>query len=119
LVPVLDGHDRRNRMLSLALASWSNAGLIVAPFLRRPGHALRFLLVASLASGAIVSLAWLAGSLSDWTSTAVQYPERFVRIALALAPSTITFYTMYGVHTYLCIRFIFRILSASRDDNLI
>ena len=116
--PFWTGMTVGDRLLSLALASWSNAGLVIVPFLRSPGRALRFLLIVSLASGAIVSLAWLAGSLSDWANTAVQYPESIREIALALAPSTIAFYTMYGVHAYLCIQFIFRILTALRNDNL-
>jgi hypothetical protein len=48
--PFWTGMTVGDRMLSLALAGWCNAGLIIAPLLRSPGRALRFLLVASLAS---------------------------------------------------------------------
>lgn len=117
--PFWTGMTVGDRMISLALATWSNFGLIIAPFMKQaPGRIVRFLLIGSLASGAIVSIAWLAGSLSDWTNTAVQYPDRFVDILLALAPSTITLYTIYSVHIYLCTWFIFQISSTQAPHHL-
>jgi hypothetical protein len=87
-----------DRLLSLALGTGTNIGLIATPFLRAPGRTVRFLITASLISGAAVSLVWLGQSLADWINTATEYPDRFMKILLALAPSTTAFYTVYGVH---------------------
>jgi hypothetical protein len=40
-----------------------------------------------------------------------------MKILLALAPSTTVFYTVYGVHVYLSLRFAYRLISTQMDKN--
>jgi hypothetical protein len=115
--PFWTGMTVGDRLLSLVLATATNIGLIATPFVRAPGRTLRLLLIASLVSGAAVSLAWLGKSLADWVNTAAEYPDRFMKILLALAPSTTVFYTFYGVHVYLSLRFAYRLISTQTDKN--
>jgi hypothetical protein len=115
--PFWTGMTVGDRLLSLVLALAANVGLIMAPFLRAPGGAVRFLLIGSLISGAAVSLAWLGQSLADWVNTATEYPDRFMKILLALAPSTTAFYKIYGVHVYLFLGFAYRLISTRTDKN--
>ena len=112
--PFWTGMTVGDRLLSLALASWSNAGLIIAPFLRRPGRTLRFVLVASLASGAIVSLAWIGQNLQGWVEAAVQYPEFLTRVLRGQGPTTLIYYSVFGLHIYFCVRFGCDLVSVRR-----
>jgi hypothetical protein len=116
--PFWTGMTVSDRLLSLMLALAANVGLIATPFLRAPGRAVRFLLIASLVSGAAVSLAWLAQDLADWVNTANEYPDRFTKILLALAPSTAAFYTIYGAHVYLSLSFAYRLISTPLGQEL-
>ena len=113
--PFWTGMTVGDRLLSLALASWSNAGLIIAPFLRRPGCTLRSLLVASLACGAIVSLAWIGQSLQGWIEGAIEYPGFFMRALRGQGPTAAIYYSVYGLHIYFCVRFSFDLLPARRE----
>jgi hypothetical protein len=106
-----------DRLLSLALATATNIGLIGTPFVRAPGRAIRFVLIGSLVGGAAVSLAWLGQSLADWVNTAIEHPDRFTKILLALAPSTAAFYTIYGAHVYLSLSFVYRLTSTWSDKT--
>jgi hypothetical protein len=99
--PFWTGMTVGDRLLSLVLAFAANVGLIVTPFLRDPGRTIRLLLIGSLVSGATVSFAWLAQGLADWMNTASEYPDRFMEILLALLPSTLISYVMFGSHAYL------------------
>ena len=110
-LPFWTGMTVGDRLVSLALAFAANVGLIATPFLRAPGRMIRCLLIGSLVSGALVSLAWLGQSLADWVNTAIEYPDRFMKILLALALSTITFYAIYGAHVYLSLSFVYRLTS--------
>jgi hypothetical protein len=56
-------------------------------------------------------------NLADWVNTATEYPDRFMKILLALAPSTTAFYTAYGVHVYLSLRFAHRLIPTQTDQN--
>jgi hypothetical protein len=113
--PFWTGMTVGDRLLSLALASWSNAGLIIAPFLRTPGRALRLLLIVSLACGAIVSLAWIGQSLRGWIEGAIQYPEFTMRTLREQGPTAAIYYSVYGLHIYFCVRFGYDLLSARRE----
>jgi hypothetical protein len=113
--PFWTGMTVGDRLLSLALASWSNAGLIIAPFLRRPGRVLRTLLVASLACGAIVSFAWIGQSLQGWIEGAIQYPEFLMQTLRGQGPTAAIYYSVYGLHIYFCVRFGHDLLSARRE----
>jgi hypothetical protein len=107
-----------DRLLSLVLALAANVGLIATPFLRAPGRLLRLLLIASLVSGAVVSLSWLIRDVVDWINTAIKCPDDFVQILLALAPSTAAFYMIYGFHAYLSSSFVHRLISTRGGQAL-
>jgi hypothetical protein len=62
--PFWTGMTVGDQLLSLVLATATNIGLIATPFVRAPGRTLRLLLIASLVSGAAVSLAWLGQSVA-------------------------------------------------------
>jgi hypothetical protein len=51
------------RLLSFALGLFANLGLMAMPFLRAPGRVLRTGTALSLASGLLISIAWLTGDL--------------------------------------------------------
>jgi hypothetical protein len=116
--PFWTGMTVGDRLLSLVLALAANVGLIATPFVRAPGRLLRLLLIASLVSGAVVSLSWLTQSLADWANTAIEYPDRFMKILWALAPSTTVFYTIFGSHAYLSLSFVYHLMSIRRSKNL-
>jgi hypothetical protein len=109
--PFWTGMTVGDRLLSLALAAVANIGLIATPFLRSPGRTLRFLLVGSLVSGALVSLAWLVQSLVGWVEGAIQYPQFLVKTLLYQVPSTVIYYTVFGCHIYLCVRSSYDLLA--------
>jgi hypothetical protein len=112
--PFWTGMTVGDRLLSLGLAFAANIGLITTPFMRAPGRTMRLLLIGSLVSGAMVSLAWLAQSLQGWVEAAVQYPEFFMRTLLGQGPTAGIYYTVFGFHIYLCIRFSCTLHSARR-----
>jgi hypothetical protein len=105
--PFWTGMTVGDRLLSLVLAFAANIGLIAAPFMRAPSRTVRGLLIASLVSGAIVSGAWVAQNLHGWIKDAAQYPELLLRTLLGQGPSTAIYYTVSGLHVYLCIRSIY------------
>jgi hypothetical protein len=114
--PFWTGMTVGDRLLSLVLAFAANVGLIATPFARAPGRTIRWLFVGSLTSGAAVSLAWLAGNLRGWIEDAVQYPEYLMRTLLGQGPSTAIYYTVFGLHIYLCVRLSRDLLSLGRPS---
>jgi len=115
--PFWTGMTVGDRLLSLVLALAANVGLIMAPFLRAPGRVLRLPLIASLVSGAIVSLSWLTQNLVDWANTAIEHPDSFMETLLALAPSTSVLYTIFGSHAYLSLSFVYCLMSIRRSKT--
>jgi hypothetical protein len=61
--PFWTGMTVEQRLLSYALALFTNFGLMAMPFVRAPGRLLRTLVAVSLGCGALISAAWLLRDL--------------------------------------------------------
>jgi hypothetical protein len=110
----LDTIEPRPYLLGEALATATNFGLLVLPFLKAAGSCVRVVIVASLALSALANAAWMirglfSGAFSFYFTCEPQDGPCDEEILFSMLVDDVWSYTIYAVALYLSLSFLWKI----------